>query len=182
RFVRRKGQDMLIKALPLVHREVPDAMVLLVGDGPERKRLERLARMHGVAEDVVFAGAHPWEDLPPFFAAGDVFAMPCRTRKFGFEVEGLGIVFLEAAATGLPVIAGDSGGAPDAVQDGATGHVVDGRSPGEVASRVTRLLREHHLARRMGADGREWVVTEWRWHDLAGRLEETFRPREDEVR
>ncbi len=170
RMVRRKGQDRLIRALPMIHRSVPDAAVLLVGDGPERRRLEALAASLGVARDVVFAGAHPWRDLPPFFAAGDVFAMPCRTRKLGFEVEGLGIVFLEASATGLPVVAGNSGGAPDTVLPGETGCVVDSSSPAAVAHQVARLLLDPELSARWGAAGAAWVRTSWDWDDLAVSL------------
>jgi len=171
RLVPRKGQDMLIRALPAVHRAVPDAALLLVGDGPHRGALERLTDDLGLRDAVVFTGARPWAELPPYFAAGDVFAMPTRTRKAGFEVEGLGIVYLEASATGLPVIAGDSGGAPDAVQDGTTGYVVDGRSASEIAGQVSALLLDKPLATAMGAAGRRWVEQEWRWDDLARRLQ-----------
>jgi len=171
RLVERKGQDMLIRSLPPIQRRVPDAAVLIVGDGPRRDALESLAASLGVVRDVVFAGAHPWAELPPFFAAGDVFCMPTRTRKAGFEVEGLGIVYLEASATGLPVVAGDSGGVPDAVQDGTTGYVVDGRSTDAIADRVSALLLDKDLADRMGGAGRRWVEQEWRWDDLARRLE-----------
>ena len=170
RLVKRKGQDMLIRALPLVQESVPDAMVFLVGDGPERHRLEKLALSLGVADDVVFAGAHPWEDLPPFFAAGDVFCMPCRTRKLGFEVEGLGIVFLEASATGLPVVAGDSGGAPDAVLDGRTGHVIDSKAPDLLADRLCVLLSDRATAEAQGRAGRTWADSTWLWSEIGGRL------------
>ena len=167
RFVRRKGQDTLIRALPMVQREVPDAAVLLVGDGPERERLVRLARDLGVSADVVFAGAHPWEELPAYFAAGDIFCMPCRTRKFGFEVEGLGIVYLEASASGLPVVAGRSGGAPDTVIEGKTGFVVDGSDPAAVASVLTDVLGDRVLADRLGTAGRNFVETRWQWPAVA---------------
>jgi phosphatidylinositol alpha-1,6-mannosyltransferase len=96
--------------------------------------------------------------------------MPCRTRRRGLEVEGLGIVFLEASATGLPVVAGRSGGSPDAVLDGTTGHLVDGRSVAEVADAVAGLLEDPARGRAMGADGRSWVEEEWRWDVLAARL------------
>ena len=172
RLVRRKGQDMLIRALPLVQRSVPDTMVLLVGDGPDRRRLERLARRVGVADDVVFAGAHPWEELPPFFAAGDVFCMPCRTRKLGFEVEALGIVYLEASATGLPVVAGASGGAPDTVVEGQTGNVVDGSSAEDIADQVAELCSDPGRARAMSVAGRGWVEQSWGWDLAGGRLRE----------
>jgi phosphatidylinositol alpha-1,6-mannosyltransferase len=162
---------MLVRALPLIQRRVPGAAVLLVGDGPHRTRVERIASQLGVTGDVVFAGAKPWTELPPYYAAGDVFAMPSRTRKAGLEVEGLGIVYLEASASGLPVVAGDSGGAPDAVQDGTTGYVVNGRSPVEIADRVSTLLLDPALSARMGERGRRWVEQRWRWDDLAASLQ-----------
>ena len=170
RVVPRKGQDVLVRALPGIRRRVPDAALLCVGGGPDAPRLRRLAAEHGVADDVVLTGSVPWEELPAHYDAGDVFAMPCRTRRAGLEVEGLGIVYLEASATGLPVVAGRSGGAPDAVLDGRTGHVVDGRSVAEVGDAVAGLLLDRDRARAMGRAGREWVAREWRWDVLAERL------------
>jgi phosphatidylinositol alpha-1,6-mannosyltransferase len=133
-------------------------------------RLQRLAASTGVADDVVFTGAVPAEELPAHYAAGDVFAMPCRTRYGGLDVEGLGIVYLEASAMGMPVVAGDSGGAPDAVREGETGYVVDGRSVEQVADRVAGLLADPRRARTMGHRGREWVEQDWQWDVLAARL------------
>ncbi|ROO61424.1 phosphatidylinositol alpha-1,6-mannosyltransferase [Micromonospora sp. Llam0] len=170
RLVPRKGQDALIRAWPLVRRRVPGAALLIVGGGPDRSRLHRLARRAGVADDVTFTGAVPWAELPAHYAAGDVYAMPCRTRRGGLDVEGLGIVYLEGSATGLPVVAGDSGGAPDAVRDGETGYVVNGRDPGQLADRLAGLLADRELARRMGAAGRAWVEREWRWDTQAQRM------------
>jgi phosphatidylinositol alpha-1,6-mannosyltransferase len=167
RLVERKGQDTLIKALPAIRRGVPDAAVLLVGDGPMRRFLVQLAAELGVSEDVVFTGARPWAELPPYIAAGDVFCMPCRTRKLGLEVEGLGIVFLEASATGLPVVAGDSGGAPDTVVGGETGVVVDGGSLEAVAVEVIRLLGNAELRRAHGERGVRWVESRWTWSHSA---------------
>jgi phosphatidylinositol alpha-1,6-mannosyltransferase len=132
--------------------------------------LERLAREAGVADEVVFTGSVPWEELPAHYAAGDVFAMPCRTRGGGLDVEGLGIVYLEASATGLPVVAGDSGGAPDAVRDGETGYVVGGRDIDAIADRVATVLADPDLARRLGAAGRAWVEAEWGWQIQADRM------------
>ncbi|MCW2615846.1 MAG: glycosyl transferase group 1 [Frankiales bacterium] len=172
RLVERKGQDVLVRALPGIRRRVPGAALLVVGGGPDAPRLQRLAAEHGVASDVVLTGSVPWEELPAHYDAGDVFAMPCRTRRGGLEVEGLGIVFLEASATGLPVVAGDSGGSPDAVLDGETGHVVDGRSVAQVADVVAGLLEDPARAGAMGRAGREWVEREWRWDVLAARLRE----------
>ncbi|RIV38446.1 glycosyltransferase family 4 protein [Micromonospora radicis] len=170
RLVPRKGQDMLIRALPSIRRRVPDAALLVVGGGPYRATLARLARQAGVEREVVFTGSVPAADLPAHYAAGDVYAMPCRTRNRGLDVEGLGIVYLEASATGLPVVAGDSGGAPDAVRHGETGYVVDGRDLAELADRVSTLLADRDLARRFGAAGRAWVEREWRWETQAHRL------------
>jgi phosphatidylinositol alpha-1,6-mannosyltransferase len=170
RLVPRKGQDTLIRALPLVQRKHPDAALLLVGAGRFAGRLGALARSAGVADDVVLTGGVPHRELPAHFAAGDVFAMPCRTRRGGLDVEGLGIVFLEASATGRPVVVGDSGGAPDAVRDGETGYLVDGRDVDDVAGRLITLLGDPGLRARMGRAGRAWVEAEWRWDVLAGRL------------
>jgi phosphatidylinositol alpha-1,6-mannosyltransferase len=170
RLVPRKGQDTLIRALPAIRRRVPDAALLLVGGGPYRSTLERLAREHGVAGDVVFTGSVAWAELPAHYAAGDVYAMPCRTRRRGLDVEGLGIVYLEASASGLPVVAGDSGGAPDAVLDGQTGYVVSGRDHAETAERVADLLADPALAARLGAAGRAWVEAEWQWDTQAERM------------
>jgi phosphatidylinositol alpha-1,6-mannosyltransferase len=172
RLVARKGQDTLIRAWPAVKRAVPDAALLITSGGPYRKELERLVRENGVERDVVFTGQVPWADLPLYFAAGDVFAMPCRTRRRGLDVEGLGIVYLEASATGLPVIAGDSGGAPDAVLSGETGYVVPGRDVTAVAARITELLGDPAGARAMGEKGLAWVDREWRWDLVARRLEQ----------
>ncbi|MEU7801320.1 glycosyltransferase family 4 protein [Micromonospora arborensis] len=170
RLVPRKGQDMLIRALPEIRRRVPDAALLIVGGGPYRATLEKLARQTGVERDVVFTGSVPSAELPAHYAAGDVYAMPCRTRNRGLDVEGLGIVYLEASATGLPVVAGDSGGAPDAVREGETGYVVRGRDIAQLADRVARLLADRDLARQLGAAGRAWVEREWRWEAQAERM------------
>ncbi|WBB79959.1 glycosyltransferase family 4 protein [Micromonospora sp. WMMD882] len=170
RLVPRKGQDVLIRALPAIRRRVPDAALLVVGGGPYRGTLEKLARQEGVARDVVFTGTVPAAELPAHYAAGDVYAMPCRTRNRGLDVEGLGIVYLEASATGLPVVAGDSGGAPDAVREDETGYVVSGRDVTQVADRVATVLADPALARRLGAAGRAWVEREWRWETQAQRM------------
>jgi phosphatidyl-myo-inositol dimannoside synthase len=144
--------------------------LLLVGGGPSRSRLSSLASSLGVSSSVVFTGSVPWLDLPSYYCAGDVFAMPCRTRLGGLDVEGLGIVFLEAAACGLPVVAGDSGGAPDAVLDGETGYVVEGGDPAASAERITHLLIDEDRRHTMGQRGRAWVEDEWSWERGAATL------------
>jgi phosphatidyl-myo-inositol dimannoside synthase len=170
RLVPRKGQDVLIRALPEIRRRVPDAALLIVGGGPYRARLETLAATAGLTDHVVITGSVPWPDLPAYYAAGDVFAMPCRTRLRGADVEGLGIVFLEASATGLPVVAGDSGGAVEAVRPGETGVVVDGRSVAGVATAVAELLCDTPRRAAMGRAGRAWVEEFWRWERWADVL------------
>ena len=170
RLVPRKGQDALIRALPEIQRRVPDVALLLVGGGPYRRTLTRLAAEVGVADRVVFTGSVPHAELPAHYAAGTVFAMPCRTRRAGLDVEGLGIVFLEASATGLPVVAGDSGGAPETVREGETGYVVNGRDLAQLADRVSAVLEDPTLAARMGKAGRDWVTARWGWESQAARL------------
>ncbi|HEX4258206.1 MAG TPA: glycosyltransferase family 4 protein [Streptosporangiaceae bacterium] len=168
RLVPRKGQDTLIRAWPAVRAAIPDARLLLVGDGPYRGELQRLADRLEVAASITFTGSVP--DLPGYYAAADVFAMPCRTRRAGLDVEGLGIVYLEASAAGLPVIGGDSGGAPDAILDGETGYVVPGRSVAALAERIITLLADPARARAMGQRGQAWTEQEWDWSRVAGRL------------
>jgi phosphatidylinositol alpha-1,6-mannosyltransferase len=158
RLVERKGQDLLVEAWPAVR--------------PHRRTLEHRVRTLGLGDAVTFVGARTWKDMPPYFDAADVFAMPSRTRLHGLEPEGLGIVFLEAAACGKPVVVGRSGGAPDAVDDGVTGFVVDPTDPAEIAARLCDLLTDESRARAMGALGRERVVRDWRWEQVAATCRE----------
>ena len=175
RLVPRKGQDVLIKALPAIRRRVDGAALVIVGGGPYLDTLRKLAQERGVADHVTFTGGVPGAELPAHHALGDVFAMPCRTRGAGMDVEGLGIVFLEASASGVPVIAGESGGAPEAVQQNKTGLVIDGRSVDKVADAVAELLTDRDRAAAMGAAGRKWVTSQWRWDTLAARLADLLR-------
>ena len=174
RMVPRKGQDTLIRAWPQVLGAARGSsgtpVLLLVGDGPYRAKLGQLAERAWVAGSVVFTGPVPAADLPAYYDAGNVFAMPCRTRRGGLDVEGLGIVYLEASACGLPVVGGDSGGAPDAILPGETGYVVPGRDAAAVADRITGLLADPAGARAMGEKGAAWVDREWRWDLVADRF------------
>jgi phosphatidylinositol alpha-1,6-mannosyltransferase len=188
RMVPRKGQDTLIKAWPKVLAGVQaqaragagvgrggaeragEPTLLLVGDGPYRGDLGWQAERTGVASSVIFTGPVPWAELPAYYDAGDVFAMPCRTRRGGLDVEGLGIVYLEASATGLPVVGGDSGGAPDAIVPGQTGYVVPGDDADAVTDRLTELLAAPDQAVAMGERGAAWVHRQWRWDLVAERL------------
>jgi phosphatidylinositol alpha-1,6-mannosyltransferase len=176
RLVPRKGQDMLIRALPAIRNRVDGATLVIVGGGPYLERLHRLAGEAGVTGHVIFTGGVPGAELPAHHAMADVFAMPCRTRGAGLDVEGLGIVYLEASATGIPVVAGNSGGAPETVQDGETGRVVDGNNVDEIATAVSEILADPQWAAQMGAAGRRWAVDNWQWRSQAARLQCLLNP------
>jgi len=182
RMVPRKGQDTLIRAWPRVlarmerARPGADPLLMLVGDGPYRSDLERLAEQTGVPRSVLFTGPVPAADLPAYYDAGNVFAMPCRTRRGGLDVEGLGIVYLEASASGLPVVGGDSGGAPDAILHGETGYVVPGRDSAAAGDQIARLLADPAGAAAMGEKGAAWIDREWRWELIAERLWRILAP------
>ncbi len=175
RLVPRKGQDMLIRALPSIRQRVGGAALVIVGGGPYLDTLRGLAERCGVTDHVTFTGGVPFDELPAYHAMADVFAMPCRTRGAGLDVEGLGIVFLEASATGVPVIAGSSGGAPETVQHNKTGMVVDGTSVQQIGDAVSELLADPDRAAAMGAAGRDWITAQWRSDDLAARLSDLIR-------
>jgi phosphatidylinositol alpha-1,6-mannosyltransferase len=164
RMVERKGQDTLVRAWPSVLDAVPDARLLLVGDGPHRPSVERLAGRMGVRESVIFTGSVPWEDVPGYTDAGDVFAMPCRTRRLGLEAEAYGIVFLEAQACGLPVVIGNSGGAPEALVATRHGSVVDPRDVAQVGSAVVALLQAGRVESAAGLPPR------YTWEAVASRF------------
>jgi phosphatidylinositol alpha-1,6-mannosyltransferase len=163
RLVHRKGQDNLIESMPEVLKSVPNAHLLLIGEGPYREYLQKLVTQHGLEESVTFIGRVEYKDLPMYLCVGDIFAMPSRSRLMGLEVEGLGIVYLEASACGLPVLAGSSGGAPDAVLQKETGLVVDGKDNKQVANAAIALLTNAQSSQKMGAIGRQWIVDKWRW-------------------
>ena len=163
RLVHRKGQDRLVEAMPLVLKEIPEAHLVFIGEGPHRKRLDELVKKFKLENHVTFIGRIQYSDLPRHFSLGDIFAMPSRSRLFGLEVEGLGIVYLEASACGLPVVGGNSGGAPDAVKEGITGFVVDGNKLPEIADRIITLLKDDELRNQMGNAGRSWAMEEWQW-------------------
>ena len=166
RLVKRKGQDRLIRVLPRVRQRVPGAQLVIVGEGPYARRLHAMAE--GV-DGVRFTGRVSDDDLCRIVAAADVFAMPVRTRGGGLDVEGLGIVFLEAQACEVPVVAGDSGGAPETVAD-HSGVVVDKNDDALVAALV-RLLRDPLLRESMGEAGRRHVQREFSWQVLGERCE-----------
>lgn len=170
RLVHRKGQDTLVEALPLILRQVPNAHLVFVGEGPRQKYMMQRADKLGIRDHISFIGRIQYQDLPQYICIGDLFAMPSRSRLAGLEVEGLGIVYLEASSCGLPVLGGTSGGAPDAVIHGETGFVVDGTSPQEVANSAITLLQDEEKAHQYGSQGREWVIKEWRWENWATKF------------
>lgn len=169
RLVARKGQDVLIKGMTQIRRRVPDATLLIVGGGPFEERLREMAS-DAPFGSVLFAGQVSEEDLPRYYAMSDVFAMPCRSRLAGMEVEGWGNVFIEALACGRPIIVGDSGGARETVIDGETGLLVDGRNVGQVAGAVADLLADPGRAQRMGQAGRARVERNHAWSAIAAKL------------
>jgi len=167
RLVARKGQDVLLRSWSEVVRRHPHAHLVLVGEGPLRGRLERSASRIPSAHVV---GPVTWQDLPAAYAALDVFAMPVRTRLGGFDVEGLGISFLEAQAAGAPVIVGRSGGAPETLTDPRVGSVVDGRDVGAVADALDAWLADptaRSSARQLGPE----LVAPWSWTNVAERFD-----------
>ncbi|MDP8960419.1 MAG: glycosyltransferase family 4 protein [Actinomycetota bacterium] len=170
RLVRRKGQDVLLAAWPALRRQHSDAWLVLVGSGPLEATLRRTVARLGPDSHVVLAGRVAWEELPAAYAALDIFAMPCRTRFGGTDVEGLGTAYLEAQAAGLPVVAGRSGGAPEALRDGDTGLVVDGADADAVAEALVGLLDDGVRRRAMGERARAWAVEHWSWEASARRF------------
>ncbi|WP_296213587.1 glycosyltransferase family 4 protein [Corynebacterium sp. YSMAA1_1_F7] len=166
RLVPRKGQDTLVKAMPAILRKHPDAHLLIVGPGTYRVKLEKLARRLGVAKNTTFTGAVEVEELPGHFVVGDVFALPVRTQFGGLSVEGLGIVFLEAQATGVATVSGNGGGAPETVIDGETGLVVDSRNLDDVAGRISSLLGDAPTRQRLATAARQNVTEKWTWEVL----------------
>ena len=171
RFVPRKGQHRVIAAAAELKRSGREVEVVIVGSGRTEAKLRKLAAASDVS--VRFEVGVPWKDLAELYRSMDVFCMPCKSRWGGLEIEGLGLVFLEAAAAGLPVLAGSSGGSPETVIPGETGYVVD--SVDDIVAGLGILLDDPERARRMGAKGRLRVVDEYVWDRVVARLESGFR-------
>jgi phosphatidylinositol alpha-1,6-mannosyltransferase len=163
RLVERKGCDMVIQALPKVIEQFPKTVYLIAGEGPYRPHLEELIRARGLRNHVIFAGRVPDDELPSIYALSDLLVMPSRERLEAGDVEGFGVVYLEANACGKPVIGGRSGGTADAVVDGVTGFLVDPLSPEEIASTISRVLSSPQLAAQIGSQGRARVLAEFTW-------------------
>lgn len=159
RLVARKGVHRLIRALPEIEQRVPGTTLVVGGTGPEEKRLKRLAARTGGR--VIFTGRVPHEEAPGLYAAANIFVLPVVDRWFGLEIEGLGVVLLEAQAAGTPCVTGRSGGTPEAVLNDQTGFVVDGRDRSALVEATTRLLSDRALAETMATAGREHVRAEF---------------------
>jgi colanic acid/amylovoran biosynthesis glycosyltransferase len=170
-LVSRKGQDMVIRAMPRLLSRVPDAVYMIAGSGPYRDELEKLAADLGVLEHIVFVGRIPDQDLPDLYALCDVFVMVSRARLEENDVEGFGMVLLEANACGKPVVGGRSGGVPDALADGITGLLVDPLNPDEIADAVARLLTDRELATKFGEQGRQRVLRDFQWQGVGERVQ-----------
>jgi phosphatidylinositol alpha-1,6-mannosyltransferase len=175
RLVHRKGQDRLIEVMPEILSSVPNAHLLIVGEGPYREHLVKRVNQLKIKDDVTFVGRIGYEQLPEYICVGDLFAMPSRSRFWGLEVEGLGISYLEASACGLPVIAGASGGAPDAVDPGKSGVVVNGVDDVAIAKAVISFLNDPETSKTMGGYGRKWVVEKWRWEIWSEAFEQLLK-------
>jgi phosphatidylinositol alpha-1,6-mannosyltransferase len=170
RLVPRKGQDVLIAGLGELRRRVPGARLMIVGGGPHEAALRRQADDHGVGAHVVFTGMVAGDELPACFAAADVFAMPCRERRRGLEVEAFGIVFIQAEAVGVPVVAGAIGGVPDSLEDGRTGVLVDGTDASAVTDALVGLLADRDRCREMGEAAARFVADGFTWPRRTGQL------------
>jgi phosphatidylinositol alpha-1,6-mannosyltransferase len=171
RFVPRKGQRRVLTAVARLREEGREVSALLVGSGRDEARLRRLADRLGVPTR--FEVAVPYSRLPSLYREMSVFAMPCRSRWLGLEIEGLGVVYLEAAATGLPVVTGGSGGAPETIDPGVTGFVVD--RDGALLDALRRLVDDPVLASSMGRSGRKWISERFTWDAAAARFEAGLR-------
>jgi phosphatidyl-myo-inositol dimannoside synthase len=168
RLVRRKGIHRLVKIMPNIRKEVPGSILVVAGTGPELLPLKRLA--HRKKAPVILAGRVPEAEAPDLFAAANVFALPVADRWFGLDVEGLGVVLLEASACETPCVTGRSGGTPEAVVDGETGYVVDASNAAELTRRVIELLKDQERAKQMGRAGRQHVAAHFSGRQLPGSL------------
>lgn len=170
RLQKRKGQDMVIQAMPELCKLFPNLVYLIVGDGKDKTFLQNLTRNLNMEERVIFAGEVVESELPFYYAACDVFIMANRQMQGG-DVEGFGLVFLEASACGKPVIGGNSGGVPDTIINGETGFLIDGTKKEEIVNAVNELFRNREKANEMGKNGREWVVDQnFNWDSIYDRI------------
>jgi len=174
RLIPRKGPRTLIQSMAIINARRPRAHLRIVGGGPDLPHLRRMAAAFGVQNSVTFEGPQPWENTYEYYRSAAVFALPTRSRFAGTETEGLPLVFLEAAAFGLPLVGGDAGGVRDAVRPGQTGFLVDGASSVQTASAILEVLDNPALARRLGHNARVMVEAEFTWQIAAGKFREAI--------
>jgi len=163
-LVERKGHDLVLKAMPYLRRTIPRLLYVIAGCGPHEATLRRLTDQLGVADCVLFKGHVTHDDLPSLYACCDLFLMPSRFIPTDHDVEGFGIVYLEASACGRAVIGGRSGGIEDAILDGKTGLLVDPMEVGALQKAVFRLWRDAQLRNSLGAAGRKRIISELTWN------------------
>lgn len=171
RLTRKKNIHGILKALPIVIKQIPNLVYLIVGQGEEEDQLKRLTIELGIESFVRFMGHVDNSKLSPFYNIGDLFIMPSYEAEGTCDIETFGISFIEANACGKPVIGGQSGGMTDAVVDGETGLLVDPHNVKELATAITRLLKDEELARQLGENGRQRVERELSWDKVGERLE-----------
>ena len=174
RLVERKGIRYLIDALPSIRKEFPNVQLLIVGDGPETNILMSQAKRLGVMDSTVFCRTVPDDDLPYFYAIADVFILPAIIDSKG-DTEGLGVVMLEAMASGVPVIASRVGGVPEALNYGKTGILIEQKNPKQIKEAVISLLHNDDLRMSLSKKGREWILKTFSWDSLAKQITEIFR-------
>lgn len=166
-----KGHDRILEALAILKEHNLTPRYIIVGEGEQEIRLRRMVQNLGLERQVIFAGFIPDSQLPDIYANSDIFVMASREIPGRLDlVEGFGISFLEASASGLPVVAGRSGGVPDAIRDGETGLLVNPNEPQDVARALHLLLTDNDLARKLGKEGREWAENQMSWERVAERL------------
>jgi phosphatidylinositol alpha-1,6-mannosyltransferase len=179
RLVERKGIDYAIKAFAEVKKEAKDAKFVVVGEGPERNDLERLAGELGLKEDVIFAGAIGDDELVDYYNACDLFVLPSIVNDKEFQSEGFGIVFLEANACGKPVVGTRTAGIIDAVDDNRTGLLVEQKNTGQLAAAMKKILSDGKLAKKMGENGRKRAIDKFDWEVVAEKFEKNVLQKVD---
>jgi glycosyltransferase involved in cell wall biosynthesis len=169
RLVERKGIRYLIEALPSIKKRFPRTQLLIVGDGPEKESLRKLSERMGVGENVLFCGTVPDFELPYFYAIADIFVLPAIIDSKG-DTEGLGVVMLEAMASEVPVVASKVGGIPEALNYGKAGILIEQKNPKQIIETVISLLSDNELRKSLGKKGRDWVVQNFSWDQLAKQM------------
>lgn len=175
RLVQRKGLDVAVRAVADLRNRHPNIRYLIGGRGPERPHLQHLARDLGVTDIVHFLDRVPATELPDLYRQAHVFVLPLREESLADSIEGFGMVFLEAAATAVPSVAGRTGGAVEAVRDGETGLLIPPANQDALVRAVERLIQDEDLRQRLGRNGRRWVEEEMNWERVAHEFERWLR-------